>query len=125
MKRSKRELERTVDDLESGDGDVLGSEDMWEWIRDLKRQGDDIERPPDYFGHDAEWADGLVELHEKLSDRHPELEHLTPPEAHILSYMPGEFVETLLELLYSSYDSDADVQAFWEHLQELQEPDES
>jgi hypothetical protein len=109
---SKRTIENKLGDLESETQTNLNGEAMWEWINELRDRDGDIPRPPDYFPDGAEWNDDVREMHEKMADHAPELAHLSPPEAYILSYMDVDTIRTLCEVLDGSTDSE--VEAWWE-----------
>jgi hypothetical protein len=101
---SKREIERALDELEDDDPSTLGGDEMWNWIEELQSRGTDTPRPPAYFPDGTEWADGLKQWQETAAERYPELTHLTPPEAYVLSYLDEETIQTLLKLLATCSD---------------------
>ena len=108
----KKTIENKLNDLEDNTADTLDTEAMWEWVNELSSQGSDIPRPPEYFPKGAEWNDDVQELHESMAERAPELRHLSPPEAYVLSYMDEDTIGVLGEVLADS--SDPEVEAWWE-----------
>jgi hypothetical protein len=121
-RRSKREIERALEDLYGEDPMNLGPNEMLEWIRHLTRT-DDVKRPPDYFADDAEWVEELESGVENAIERDPALEPLTPPEIHVLSYMPDKQRAPLLDLYERQLegdDPDESVVAFVESVVELE-----
>lgn len=101
-RKSKREIARDVEDLEADDGMVLDGGDMWDWIHDLRDRGPDVDRPPEYFPDGTEWSAEMGEMQATAADRFPELQHLTPPEAFVLSYKGEDLKESLVKLLATS-----------------------
>lgn len=85
---TRRRIERRVNDLEDGDSREITLKDAYGWILDL-RDGKDVGRPPEYFGH-GRYSEQLLEQHELLAERDPALGDLTPPEAFALGYMDDE-----------------------------------
>jgi hypothetical protein len=105
-RKSKRELTRDLETLETDDPMALDGADLWDWIHALTKHGSDVARPPEYFPDGAEWIDELQEMQATAADRYPELEHLTPPEAYVLCYM-GEGQTAPLVALLSTSDAPA------------------
>lgn len=81
----KRSLKRRLESIEDDETDALTLEDVMEWITAINNDTD-VGRPQSYFSS-LEWSDSLLEIHEKITARAPELAHVTPAEAYALSYM--------------------------------------
>lgn len=94
-----RRLERRVSELEDGAPREITLKDAYRWILEL-RDGEDVGRPPEYFGHER-YSDQLLEQHDVLTERDPALGDLTPPEAFAIGYMDDETRRHIVDLVES------------------------
>ncbi|MFC6823809.1 hypothetical protein [Halopelagius fulvigenes] len=97
-RRSRRSLEKAVEDLEADTPDKLGGTRHLSVGSRPRRRGD-RRRPAEFFDLVQEWTPEIREIHDTITDQFPSLAHVSPAEAFSLSYMPEEVTEVVLELL--------------------------
>lgn len=97
-RKSKRELQRSVEDLEPESSDVLGWAEALEWLQHVEQHGPDAAPIAAYFGRDeVTWEAGLADLIQDIVDDNPGLEAYTPAEVIGLRFMSPSVGEAIGE----------------------------
>lgn len=98
-RKSQRELERALDDLDD-DGDAVGYLEMMRYLETVADDGVDAETPREYFDANREWGPwaDILPTGDVLDVPGLEDEDLTPPELFGLRYCDQDVVNGVLAM---------------------------